>query len=180
MKRTLILLILLTAPLFPVTAQSSLSAEAQRAYMTGDLKTAREKFQLILAADPQNVVAKHHLRMIAVNEAKANASGASLQTKLRLLILPKVEFGNATLDSALEALRQQATKVSGGKVAATFVIQPGVDASKPVTLHLENIPFLEALRYIGNLANVEFAVEQYAIVVKPIGGAIPSPSATSR
>jgi hypothetical protein len=76
----------------------------------------------------------------------------------------------------LEALRQQAVKASGGKIQPNFVVQPGVSASAPVTLHLTNMPFREVLRYIGELVHADFVVDRYAIVVKPKSGATAQPA----
>ncbi len=181
MKRTLVpLLLLFAAAVLPAGAQSSLSTEAQRAYLAGDLSTAKQKFELILASDPDNLAARNYLKMIAVNEAKAGP-GAKLESRLQKLILPSVDFKEATLDAALDALRQQAGKISGGKIQPNFVLQSGVNSAAPVTLRLANIPFTEALRYIGQLANVEFIVDQYAILVKPHEGAstpAPAPAAS--
>ena len=39
-----------------------------------------------------------------------------------------------------------------------------------ITLNLTNIPFTEALRYVGSLAGVAFTYDKYAIMVKPVGG----------
>ena len=165
MKRPFAAFLLLLTPVLPAAAQN-LNTEAQRAYMAGDLATAKQKFRLILATDPQNVAARNYLKMIAVTEAQAGP-GERMGSTLQKLVLPKVEFSGATLDSALEALRQQAAKASAGKVAISFVMQPKVDPSTPITLHLAGIPFMEALRYIGTLANVDFVVERYAILVQP-------------
>lgn len=89
-----------------------------------------------------------------------------LERKLETLILPKVDFKEASVGAVLEFLRQKAASVSGKRLDPSFVVTPGVDTSVPVTLHLANIPFMEALRYLSDLASVEFVVDQYAISVK--------------
>ena len=44
---------------------------------------------------------------------------------------------------------------------------PEEQKSQTITLSLSNVPFTEALRYLGDVANVSFAYEKFAIVVKP-------------
>ncbi len=149
-------------------AQGSLLSEAQRAFVAGDHATAKSKFELVLASDPGNKVAANYLRMIAAQE-QAGGGRAKVQRDLKGVILPKVSFNQATLADALEYLRQQAKSVGG--VQTSFVLQPGVDGSLPITLSLEQIPFTEVLRYIGDLAQVRFDIDQYAISVRPRGGA---------
>lgn len=168
MKRILLPLLLgLATSTLPVAAQqSSALSQAQRAYMAGNVDTAKTLFQKVLADDPQNVAAKNYLKAILAAEEQAGP-GAKLEKQYQSLILPKVEFKDATLDSVLEALRQQASKASGGKITPNFVVQPGVNTSAPVTLHLSNIPFNEAVRYVCTLVGAEYVVDRYAISIKP-------------
>jgi len=70
-------------------------------------------------------------------------------------------------------MKKAADKISNGKVAVSFVVEVPPDQvnSQPVTLSLTNIPFTEALRYIGGVAGLNFTYEKYAIVVRPNGSA---------
>ncbi len=174
-KRSLFSLLLaaMTLPATPARAQASLITEAQREYAAGNYSSAKTKFELVLAADPKNVVAKNYLKMIAAAESQAGP-GAKTEAQLKKLILPQVEIREATLDSALEYLRQQAAKASGDKLKPSFVLQPGVNSAAPVTLRLSNIPFTEALRYVGELAAVQFSIDQYAISVRPKAASVPA------
>jgi hypothetical protein len=92
---------------------------------------------------------------------------------------PADQFRDATLGSALDYLKNQAAKLSNNKVAVNFVVQLPDDVVKTrtVTLSLANVPFTEALRYLGDLAGVSFTYEKYAITVKPKAGAAPAPTA---
>jgi len=175
MKRILVpLLLCFAASTLPLAGQqSSLLSQAQKAYMAGDVATAKSLFEKILAADPQNVAARNYLKAILAAEAEAGP-GAKMEKQFKALIIPKVEFKDATLDSVLDALRKMASKASDGKIEPNFVVQPGVNVSNPVTLRLNNIPFLEALRYVGELVHADFVVDRYAIVVKPKAGAAPA------
>lgn len=144
---------------------------AQTAYMKGDMETAKKNFQAVNKLDPKNVTAIGFLRKIAVDEAKKPQVG-SLQKQLEKLIVPKVDFRDATLGSALEFLKQAAPKHSDGKVIVNFVVQlPDEQAnSQTLTLTLANVPYSEVLRYLGEVAKLEFAYEKYAIVVKSRAG----------
>lgn len=166
MKRALVFF-LISAAALPAMAQSSLSTEAQRAYMSGDLQTAKQKFNVVLAEDPHNATALNYLRMIALAE-KAGKGGGSQEKQLQVLIVPSVNFKGATLAEALKYLKEQAGSLSGGKVQPNFVVAPGVDGSRPLTLSLTNVPFTEVLRYIGQIYGVSFVIEQYAITVKQV------------
>jgi tetratricopeptide (TPR) repeat protein len=173
-KRILPLLLIVSA-VIPANAQTSASllSEAQREYQAGNIASAKSKFQVVLASDPKNVVAKNYLKAIATAESQAGP-GVKTEAQYKKLILPQVEIREATLDSALEYLKQAAVKASNEKLKPSFVLQPGVDASTPVTLRLSGIPFTEALRYVGDLASVQFSYDQYAISVRPKAGSVPA------
>jgi hypothetical protein len=172
MKRTLVLLLagFVISTLPALAQQSSILSQAQRAYLAGDIATAKTLFEQVVAAEPQNVAARNYLK--AIQQAEADAGpGAAVEKQYQALILPKVEFKEASLDSVLDALRQQAAKASGGKIQPNFVVAPGVNTSAPVTLNLSNVPFREVLRYVGELVKADFSVDRYAVTVKPKAGA---------
>jgi hypothetical protein len=55
------------------------------------------------------------------------------------------------------------------------------DSSKAAkfTLALQDVPLTEVLRYIGELANVTFSYEPFAVVVKPGKEAAPAQAANA-
>ena len=163
--------IALTAGVSAEALQDYLTA-GQTAYMKGDLETAKKSFQTAYKLDPKNQVAIGFLKKIAVDE-KNKPQTTTLQKQLEKLIIPRVEFREATLGSALDFLKQAAAKNSDGKVVVSFVVQLPEEQAKTqtVTLALANIPYSEVLRYLGEVAKVDFTYDKYAIVVKPRSGA---------
>ncbi|MES2571333.1 MAG: hypothetical protein V4710_14935 [Verrucomicrobiota bacterium] len=147
----------------------TLMNEAQAAYLRGDMATAKRNFELVHQLDARNTTAIGYLRMIKAAEAKTTNGGAKQEKQLAAVILPQVQFREATLGSALDALKQQVAKASGGKSAISFVLQLPEETVKttPVTLNLTNVPVTEVLRYMGELANITFSYEPFAVVVKP-------------
>ena len=133
----------------------------------------KAKLQSVKTLDPKNASATALLRQIQAKEAAQGADHG-----VSALILPSVQFREAELTAALEALRLQVTKQTGGKQAVNFVIQlPEAQAKTAITLSLTNVPFAEVLKYIGTLANVTFTFDKYAILVRPNAGAKPEPKA---
>jgi len=154
--------------------------EGQTAFMKGDLTTAKTDFDWVLKLDPHNRTAIGYMHMIEAQEAQ-KSKGIELEKQLAALIVPKLEFKDATLGSALDYMKKAADKLSGGKVAVSFVVQlPAEQANtQTVTLSLANIPYTEALRYIGGLAGLSFTYEKYAVVVRPAKDAASAANATS-
>lgn len=161
----LVALSLCGAPVQAADAVSQLLAEAQTAFLRGDLQAAKAKFQSVKAVDPKNATATGYLAKIAVQEAEA---GGSPEKQLAKLIMPKVEFKDATFAATLDFLKQSVKKLSDDKQAVNFVVQLPEDlANRPVTLSLSNVPFTEVLKYVGTLAGVSFTYDRYAIIVRP-------------
>jgi hypothetical protein len=89
----------------------------------------------------------------------------------------KLDFDKLPLDSCIEWLQKSSAKQTGKGPGVNFVLDRGVDAGEPITLHLTNVPLLEALRYLSAVSGVEFSLDQYAISVKsaPSGGGLGMP-----
>ncbi len=166
------------------TDVSDLMTEAQRAYIRNDLTAAKEKFELVRRLDPSNRTAISYLRRIVADEITQSAGKApknSTQEALQKIIMEKVELREASLAEALEFLKQKGNQLGGGKVAINFVLQLDEQTQNAkVTIALQKVPFAEVLRYVGDLAGVQFVYEPYAIVVKPKGAAQPAPTTTEQ
>jgi hypothetical protein len=107
--------------------------------------------------------------------AKTKARRDAFNQRYASLVIPEVNFNNATFASAVEYLKQQAEKSSGGEVIVNTVMlfPSGQDQRSKVSLDVRNIPFMEALRYICDQADADYTLEPYAIALTPRGSAPP-------
>ena len=95
-----------------------LPTEAQQAYMRGDLETAKHQFQTVNRIDPKNPTAIGFLRRIQA-ESKAAANSGTVEKQLAAVTIPKVEFRESTLGSALALrLRMRGGLTAFGRCAA--------------------------------------------------------------
>ncbi len=94
------------------------------------------------------------------------------------ILFPEIKFDNVTLREAVGFLSQAA--------GVNIVIDPSVYASTPppappspppdemrITLHLKNVPLGVVLKYILRYKNLRYIVDDYAIVIVPMGRAMP-------
>ncbi len=138
--------------------------QAQRAYLGGDFDTARELFGEVVEMDPHNTLAIEYLRNIRLREA--GMAPAPAKDPVESLVIPRIEFKDATFSSALDFLKVAAAKQS---VTISFVPQlPEAQMEHTVTLSLSQIPFLDALKYLCQLNDATYKVERYAIVILPV------------
>ena len=83
-------------------------------------------------------------------------------------IITKVDFQDATLRDACEFLAAKSKRLDEKGEGANIVIR---NADKigdvRITLTLNNVPFVQVLRYIAEMANCEVVREEFAFVVGP-------------
>ena len=98
----------------------------------------------------------------ANTNAKSGRDG--INEKLRGLIVPKVDFNEATLEEVVEYLRVRSRDLDPTGRGIDFVVNlPDGQASKPITLYLESVPMGEVVRYITEKADATFRVEDRAV-----------------
>jgi len=90
-----------------------------------------------------------------------------LEQKLKDIFL-SLEFTNATIEEATNFLSVESKRLDPDHKGVNFVIQPEASTTaKPVSITLNNVPLGEALRYVCQLANVKYKVQEFAISVIP-------------
>jgi general secretion pathway protein D len=130
----------------------------------------------------------------AVTDAftKDTTGTARITHKLNTIIIPRIEFRDASVREAIEFLRQQAEAndpaTDGRKgvdivlrlttlgrpaetttTSTTAISEPSISPTEArITITLNEIPLAEALRYIATQAGLKVKVEPYAISIIPI------------
>ena len=89
-----------------------------------------------------------------------------MEAPLQKMIVPKVEFREATLSDVLGFLHQISGELAVDKKPVSFVFQAPPGAMLPtVTLSLQNVPMLDLIRYITATAGLSYKIEQHAVVI---------------
>jgi hypothetical protein len=149
--------------------------EGQTALLRGDLVTAKRNFETASKLDPRNPTVIGFLKQIAAAEAK-NPSSPSSEAEFKGIIIPQIQFREATLSSVLDFMKKKVSELTGGKKSVNFVPQLTPEQmNAPITLTLTDIPFTEALRYVAETVDAKVEYQKYAVVIKGKGGAAPAP-----
>jgi len=94
-------------------------------------------------------------------------TGFSLEQRLKDVYL-SLDFNNATIEEATNFLSIESKRLDPDHKGVNFVIQPEASTTaKPVSITLNNVPLGEALRYVCQLANVKYKVQEFAISIVP-------------
>ncbi|MEO6055069.1 MAG: hypothetical protein ABIP97_13760 [Chthoniobacterales bacterium] len=112
----------------------------------------------------------------------AMAQTTVMEIKLNRVIIPKVDFKEASLDSVLDYMAQIPVKTKQMDSPVNMVrLYKSTDPSageKLITLSLSNVPWTELMRYVSVAANVECEYKPYAIMIsapKPAAKSSPTP-----
>jgi len=101
----------------------------------------------------------------------------SVNRKLDEIIIPRINFTDATVREAVEYLRQRSAELDldgadAGNRGVNIVLKlDAAAASQTITIDLSNIPLREALDYITRLANLKTKIEPYAVLIVPLSEA---------
>lgn len=112
--------------------------------------------------------------------AQISAPANPLELRLQRVIVPKVDFKEASLDAVLDYLTQVPVKTEQLKNPVNIVkayksTHPDI-ADRRITLSLSNVPWTEILRYVCLTADVQARYESHAIIVSaPKPPPAPSP-----
>ena len=158
----------------PVSAQQKgmtvqqVYEQAQKDLAEGRIQQAQQGFALVLEHSPNFIYARKGLADCAA-ALKNPAPKQDPLSQLSTLIVPSIEFDNATLGTVIEYVSQKAEELSGGKITPNFVFRGTAEEKEKLTvsMKLRNTPLSEVLRYAGQVTGARFANEQYAIVCLP-------------
>jgi hypothetical protein len=95
------------------------------------------------------------------------SGGFAVEQKLKALTV-SVDFNNATIEQATAALTVMSRQLDPAHKGVGFVLQPeAVVASRPITLKLDTVPLGETLRYVCELANLRYRVDEHFVSILP-------------
>ncbi len=154
----------------PAPTADPMFAEAVAAFKKEDLTTARLLFEAVLAQNPRDTAAANYLKTIALREK--TGVGTGIEAGLRKIIIPKVDFQDATVRDAITFVSQQVKTLSGGKQTLNIVWLIPADYAARVTLSLQNVPAAEVMKYVAQSGNLTLDYDAYALKVRP---ATPTP-----
>jgi general secretion pathway protein D len=94
-----------------------------------------------------------------------------LGDKLKDIIIPVVDFTDATIEDAANFLTVKTRELDGvenGGGVPFIVKDEAVSQSRAFSLQLKNAPAGEVLRYAANLSGVKFKIAEYAVFIVPL------------
>ncbi|HQZ28953.1 MAG: hypothetical protein KA250_13915 [Verrucomicrobiales bacterium] len=156
----------------PAQAQGNIQAqfnEGVKLYNNGKYTDALLIFETILEQKADYVYARSYSAKCKTMIAQGAGPKNDLEGQISRILLPQVGFSDAPIGDVLDYLSARATELSGGSVVANFIFKgtPEQRQNILITLNVRNIPMNEAVRYVGQLANMRVKYEEHAIIIDP-------------
>jgi hypothetical protein len=100
-------------------------------------------------------------------------STVAITGKLNSIIFPKIDFRDATVREAIEflAAKSKSLDPEGQGVNIVLKFDDAEFGKTRITLTLNNVPLIEVIKYVTNLANLKYKIEPFAVSIVPIGTA---------
>jgi len=114
------------------------------------------------------------LLMTFLGITSAQPNSPDINTKLQKIIIPKVNFHEATIQESIEYLRIQSARydddssIDPSNRGVNMILKTDASSnSAKITLDLQDISLSQALRYITELANLKMTVDPFAVILAP-------------
>jgi general secretion pathway protein D len=97
-----------------------------------------------------------------------------LSQKMQKIVFPQVTFSGASIDEAVEFLRVKSRDLDieendPARKGVNIILKAGDSPSTAsISLDLKDVPMVEALRYVTELAGMKFKVEPFAVLIVPV------------
>ncbi len=97
-----------------------------------------------------------------------------LTRKMQEIIFPQVQFAGASIEEAVEFLRVKSrdldvNETDPSKKGVNIILKAGDNpVSASISLDLKDVPMVEALRYVTELAGMKYKVEPFAVLIVPV------------
>jgi len=144
----------------------------QRAKMLAQVDEAWEEKMPLLAAAPPTALADPFAEGEKGSAMLAAPKTVAQIQKMDRIILPRVQFQEATIEEAIEFLRMKSrdldTSSSSGGGVNMILRNADAPSNTKISLDLKDVPLSEALRYVTELAQMKYKVESNAVLIVPL------------
>lgn len=97
-----------------------------------------------------------------------------LTRKMQEIVFPQVQFSGASIEEAVEFLRVKSRDLDvnesdPAKKGVNIILKAGdAPVTASISLDLKDVPMVEALRYVTELAGMKYKVEPFAVLIVPV------------
>ncbi len=154
-------------------ALKKITAEKEQYAIVGEEQTRNQRLEEVTSkwSNPPRKASVDAVAPGAVQPI-SRSNAFEISQKLRSIVIPDYTLSDASLQNAIDYLSDRVRSLDTDHTGINFIPQPEALAqAKPITISLKNVPLGEVLRYLTQLAQVKFKVDQSAIFFVPLNAA---------
>ncbi len=151
-----------------IPAKTAISLDLKDVPLGEALRYVTELANLKMSIQPYAVLIGKNIPVAATGSPTATpVQKSATAVHADKIILPSLEFRDASLSECIEYLRVQSRDLDPDKQGINILVKPGGNETTRITLSLKNVPVSEALRYCAELANHKLSADEQAFVLTP-------------
>jgi hypothetical protein len=152
--------------------------QGRAAFFRDDYPTAKKLLLQVNKADPKHQPTIIMLRNIKLAEEAQAAKAATLEGKMKRIIIASLDLTDTKVPEALEFLQLKAAELNPSGAKPNFILRLDEAAQKQtITLKLSKVSLHDALRAVAGAGGLEVVYDRFAVTVQPRGAAPPTPPA---
>jgi hypothetical protein len=152
--------------------------QGRAAFFRDDYITAKKLLLQVNKADPKHQPTIILLRNIKMAEDAQAAQAATVEARLKRLVVPTLDLTDTKVPEALEFLQLKAAELSP-KAKPNFIMHLDENARRQtITLKLSKVSLFDALRAVAGAGGLEVVYDRFAVTIQPKGTAPPTVPAT--
>jgi hypothetical protein len=153
--------------------------QGRKLYADGKLEAALQQVEVVLAKYPHYGPAVQ-LRTV-LTRAIINDGSRVVRARLERIVIPRVNFRDARVESALDFLRDETRRLDQEGKGVNFVpLLPDEVRKRKITLDLIDARASEVLDYIAEAAGLRYRLDRSAVVLTPREGTAQTQTAATQ
>ena len=96
-----------------------------------------------------------------------SGDASELRNQLKSIIIPEIDFSEATIEEAVDFLRRQSQQHDPDKKGINIITHQTIGPAAPINLQLTDVPLEDALKFTTELAGLKYKLDPLAVIVVP-------------
>lgn len=135
------------------------------------LRYVVELASLKMSIQPSAVVIAQSFPATAADSPAPKPATESPSSKI---IIPSIEFRDATLAECINFIRIKSRELDPDKKGVNIILKPGGNETARITLSLKNVPLSEVLHYCAELTNHKLTSDAQTFFLTPVSTEVPA------
>ncbi|MFA6715541.1 MAG: hypothetical protein WCS27_09200 [Victivallaceae bacterium] len=105
-------------------------------------------------------------KTIGANSSSKSEKTSELEQKLKSIIIPKINFENVTVETAVQQLHEQSKKLDPDGIGVNIILKtPDKDSKSRVSMALTRRSLYQTIDFICKVSGLKFRIEKDVVII---------------